>query len=347
VLIFAIFVSSQVESTSAACTFIPDQLFPAFYYVCEFSGAQTTSENDVLDFSGNHVGSRTDADVTHVRFVNSQLAAIPSNVFDVFPNLQIFEAVFVGLNRLNVGTFRNCASLQELRLNENLITRLENGVFKGCQNLVTINLNHNLISLIDANVFVDTQRLSTIRLDGNQLVELPESVFSNSLSLRDIILSNNRLERIFPTQFRGDQYIFGIDLRNNRLTEIPEDAFRGVGATVLYLNNNSISKIGRGAFSGFGTRTLRSGTVDLSNNNIERLSNDIFGVGWSYLVNFFIESNGLKAIERTFFRNFYDPTVTTYGLTFNARGNVCVDQNIQRSQVAPLEDALENCFANF
>lgn len=292
---------------------------PDLWYTCEFSGARFSEGSETLDFSGNHVGPRTNTNVTTVRFVNSQIDVIPSNLFDTFPNLEILQANNVGLKR--VGSLGACLRLQELRLGNNSITRLENGVLRPCGGLRHVNFASNQLNHIDDFVFSDAPRLLTINLSANQI------------------------SRVSISWFREVGYIASVDLSNNKIVELPPYAFRSFGFD-LNLNNNLISRIGYGAFAGFGSSSTRSGSLQLNNNQIKRLTSDIFGLDWSHVIRFLVANNGLVAIERNFFNNF---VVSPLGTSFYAQGNNCVDADFLRLTREQLrtDEQLEKCYSNF
>lgn len=333
----ALAIAAQVGIASASCSFEYEEWW---CYTCTFSGAVVNNENDILDFSGEHIGGRTNANVDRVVFINSQMQTIPSNVFDVFPRLITLEANGVGINRLNVGTLRNSNLLGEIYLNNNTISRLDNGVFRNAGNLRVLRINDNRLNFIGENVFRDLSALQNIQLNGNQLTEIPEKLFQNSASLRNIGLSENLISRITPGLFSGIGSLLSVGLNSNLITDIPAEAFLGLRIANLDLSNNLISTIGTRAFGEVGSTSTRSGGLVLGGNRITRLSSDMFGVQ-SNLVFLDVENNQINAIERNFF------TLLVSSFTFNAQGNVCVNQRFSLTSTTQIAPHLEGCFANF
>lgn len=338
--ILLVFVAAIAFSqVSASCRFFQDDNW--WMYTAECTGVVVNNENDILDFSGQHEANRVNADVQRVVFRQSQLSTIPSSLFDVFTNVQIVEADNVGINRLNVGTLRNCNHLNELILPNNLISRLDNGVFKNCPSILRLNLFNNQLNHIGEIVFSDTPSINSLSLSNNRLVELPERVFQNAGSLRSISLFGNQISKISSNLFRGNPALTSISLDHNQLTNIPEGTFSDLFLASLSLSNNLISTIGRGAFARVGALSTGSGGLDLSHNRITRLSSEIFNGTPSNLVSFNIRNNGLIAIERNFF-DFIHQSVTVF-----SSGNVCIDRDFQLSSRNAVNAGMEECFRNF
>lgn len=314
-------VAAQAALSTACCTFVPDSFFPDTWYTCVCSGAITTADNQNLNFAGAHVGSRTNANVTGVRFVDSQLDSLPANLFTSFPNLETVEANNVGLKTLNVGSLNNCPRLQDLRLGNNSLTRLDNGVLAPCDRLV------DLI------------------LASNNIEQIGDSFFNQAPRLQRINLSRNQIRHISTTWFRGIDNLARVDLSFNKIEEIPPFAFERLGFSSLDLTNNSISYIGFGAFRGFGSYNTRTGAIDLANNQVRRLSNGIFGGDFTQVVRFDIRNNGLYAIERGFLNYFWE--ISSFRNSIYASGNVCVDEDLVRIPMSEMEAPLERCFANY
>lgn len=334
-----IFVAAIAGQASAGCRFFQDDMDRV--YTVECTSVVVTNENDILDFSAQHEPNRGNSDVRRADFRRSQMETIPSNLFDVFPNLQQLSAVNVGMNRLNVGTLRNCGNLNSLSLINGAISRLDNGVFRNCPSLLQVNMGDNQLNFIGENIFRDTPSLHTVMFHNNRLTELPERIFQNAGYLRQIVFSNNQISRISSNLFRGNPALTWINLAHNQLTEIPAQAFSALRIISLSLNNNLISSIGRGAFGNFALTATRVGNLNLNNNRITRFSSDIFNEVPSNLLSMNIRDNGIVAIERNFF-NFVLQT-----LTVSATGNACVNQDFTTARRETVNAGMERCFLNF
>lgn len=285
-MFIALAIAQQITSSSAGCTFIPHPWFPDDFYTCEISGANISNENEVLDFSGTHIGSRTNADVTTVRFVNSQIDVIPSNVFTTFTDMRILEANNVGLKRLNVGSLRNCTSLRELNLADNLITRLENGVFRPCAFL--INLAGNQLTAFAPNLFQRIDNVASVNLSHNHITEIPPNAFRN-IGLVSLNLNHNSISKIGFGAFSGfgtrNIRAGGLQLNNNRMERLTNDMF-GTGwfhVNSFSIAHNGLVAIQRGFFNIFepspaGTSVFAEGNNCIDDNfrlqTLTQLRND-------------------------------------------------------------------------
>jgi hypothetical protein len=331
-------IAAQINSATAGCRFTLGQWDR--HYTCEYTGAIVRNENDILDFSGEHLSNRDNSHVWSVVFSNSQMETIPSNIFDVFPNLDSITAIGVGMNRLSVGALRNCDNLMGLNLAENAITRLDNGVLRNCFNLHILDFSNNKISSIGENVF-NSLPLVEIHLDHNQLADIPERLFQN-MALNILDLSFNRIARISSTMFNGN-WLNTLDLTHNQITHIPDRAFADFRLARLSLNNNLISSIGVGAFSAVGRTS--GGRLLLNDNRITRLNSNVFDGVNSNVVFLDISNNGINEIEDTFFSFMLDARDPT--ITIMATGNSCVNQDFVSVHRASVHRGMATCYANF
>jgi hypothetical protein len=313
------------NQTAANCRFSFagwDRIYTA---VC--SGIVVQSENDIVVFSGQHESGMSNANVQQITFTNSQMETIPSNVFDTFRGLTTLTAQNAGINRLSVGTLRNCQNLLNLDLSFNSISRLDNHVFRSCSSLSRVTINNNQLTTLGAHTFA-LPTLRTIELRNNSIVSLPEGIFSNAGGLDMISLSFNRIQRITRSLFQGN-------------TEIPERAFFDLRLSNLGLDRNLISTIGNAAFGGVGMLSTRAGGLQLQNNRFTRLSSAMFGGHFSNLASIDIRNNGITAIERDFF------TFLEQELSVSATGNSCVNRDFLTSNRGAVNTGMVACFANF
>jgi Leucine-rich repeat (LRR) protein len=254
----------QVALSSAGCRYFFSSIWPEQGYACEYSGARTTHDSDTLDFIGDHIGSRTNLNVTVLRFINSRLDTLPANLFKEFPNLTQLQANNVHLKRLNERSLAGCPRVMlYLELANNSISRLDDGVIS-CTNILEINLSSNHINRIGANVFERSRELTRIYLNNNRLTQIPTNLFSNFERLNQLDLSFNEISDLAPDSFRN----FG----NAR-------SFAGM----LLLGHNKLERLSSNIF---GRTTSYVGTFDASFNQINAIQSSFF--------NLFHEGNTVK-----------------------------------------------------
>jgi hypothetical protein len=338
-VVIALAFASQINAAVPGCRFYEST--ENFMYTCEYIGGIIRNDTDVLDFSGEHLPNRTNLDVRRIEFYKCLMDTMPANLFDTFPNLEVVLAEGVGMKWLEVGTLNNCDHLRELILIQNLFERLENGIFANCKNILRLDFTWNFIRTIGEVIFADTPHLKSINLHDNALQELPERVFQNAGSLRHIDLSLNKIKRISPNLFQGNPDLVTIDLNFNKISRIPDYAFFDLRLASLNLSINAISDIGRGAFGRVGSTNSKSGILDLSSNQIARLSSDIFDGFYSDVISLNIENTFIYAVERNFF-DFFPVQLTVF-----TAWNICVKGDAVFNNRSSINEAFEQCFEAF
>lgn len=117
--------------------------------------------------------------------------------------------------------------LEQLLLNENVITTLEPEAFSGLRHLKILKLNLNKIKMLAANDFQFLQSLEILLIDGNVIESIEDGTFRNQKELRE--LSIGRLEYIYMLHLNLLFYGFPENMQNLRI-----DAYVG---TAIYFGN--------------------------------------------------------------------------------------------------------------
>lgn len=329
-----------VNQASAGCEFFRRPY--TVEYSCRFTGAVVRNENDVLDFSGQHLAGHDNSRVEEITFVDSQLDTFPSNLFEVFPNLSSISANGVGMTRLTEKTLLHCGQLLNLFLSNNAIYSVDDHAFRNCRRLRFLQLASNQISFISENAFRNTPNLNSLYLNDNQLTELPEKVLHNLPRLENVYLDSNRISRLSADFFKGSNNLQVLRASHNQIAHLPVGAFADLLLYELDLSHNLISSIGVGAFSAVAKENFLYGQVSLKNNKLTRLSSEIFNGVQSNVVNLDIRNNRIDAIEKNFL-DFLEPT----RISFWATGNVCVDWDLTSVPPVEVNAVLTRCFRNF
>ena len=178
-----------------------------------------------------------------IRLDENELESIGTGTFA--SEIRNWSVIEISLNQNNIsqiapGAFGKCASLAELYLTSNKLTRLNGTVFFGLGSLKYLDLELNQIDYIAPNTFNATQNLNYLSLQSNRLTEMRGDEFGsfkNLLYFTD--LSDNLIERIAPGAFRHCSNLEHLYLSSNRLKQFEGDEFRFLRSLIqLDLQNN-------------------------------------------------------------------------------------------------------------
>lgn len=109
--------------------------------------------------------------------------------------------------------FQDLAQLENLYLNDNLLSDLPRLAFKGLSRLKMLNLGGNQLTNVSKTWFSDLVELEVLYLDRNQLLYIAEGAFENLTSLITLHLNSNNLTTLpfpvfQPIYFLGRLYLF-------------------------------------------------------------------------------------------------------------------------------------------
>lgn len=135
------------------------------------------------------------------------------------------------LTDLSEGVFRNCKSLKEITLNEQLAT-ISRSALEGCENLVSFTMS-KMLEEIGPRAFYSCTRLATIAFNEN-LRSIADSAFMGC-----------------GGDWRGNGGIESL-VFNDDLETIGDYAFANCGALTSVKFDHALTTIGKGAFSGCG-----------------------------------------------------------------------------------------------
>lgn len=299
----------------------------------------TATVNDFVNLNGNHMASRTDADVTRVTFNHGRMTtAFPVIVYDRFPNL---DTVFITGN-LNVERFsiQRCERLRILSFEgpANAITRLYNTFFVNCVNLQEFLMQRTIVSALDVNLFAGAPNLRRIVIPRNQIQTLPVGIFRGLTRLEHLDIERNQIVTFDAQIFQGLTALRTIQCGQllNRIW--PGSLFSNLPSLVeIDINWSGLQTILPGAF-----RNLPSLEIIRIYGEVRRLSANVFGDTLPRLHTLNINRNQIEAVQRGFFNNI--PAVRTVTATFN----VCINQDLENvASVQPILSAFENCFTRY
>ncbi|XP_019519846.1 PREDICTED: extracellular matrix protein 2-like isoform X1 [Hipposideros armiger] len=315
---------------------IMEQAMPSLPASCLLAQAAIACSNVKM----KHVPALTDPGLTTLYLAENEIAKIPAHTFLGLPNLEWLDLSKNKLDArgLHPHAFKNLTrlkrlnldgnslstvpalptSLQELKLNDNLLQGLQHSSFRGLSQLLTLEVEGN--QLHDGNIFplafqplrnllylrLDRNRLRTIppglpaslqelHLSANVIEEVTEGALNRSRSLSVLVLSNNRLQedRLAPRAWIDLPKLETLDLSHNRLVHVPSFLPRGLRR--LTLHHNRIERI-----PGYVFAHMKPGLefLHLSHNSLR--ADGIHGVSFlglqSSLAELLLDHNQLQAI---------------------------------------------------
>ncbi|XP_020741080.2 extracellular matrix protein 2-like [Odocoileus virginianus] len=316
----------------------PEWVMPSLPASCLLAQAAIACSNVKM----KRVPVLSDPGLTTLYLAENEIAKIPAHTFLGLPNLEWLDLSKNKLDALGLhpDAFKNLtrlkrlnldgnllstvptlpASLQELKLNDNLLQGLEHSSFRGLSQLLTLEVEGN--RLHDGNIspvaFQPLRSLLYLRLDRNQLQTIPpglpaslqelhlgtnvieevrEGTLNHSRSLSVLVLSNNRLQedRLAPRAWIDLPKLEALDLSYNQLVHVPSFLPRGLHH--LMLHHNRIEHI-----PGYVFTHMKPGleTLHLAHNSLRE--DGIHGVSFlglqASLAELLLDHNQLQAIPR-------------------------------------------------
>lgn len=182
---------------------------------------------------------------------------LPTNLFDVLPNLVLIKIRQCSVKSINGNHFKNLPKLKFLELSDNKIgsvdskafadlvslevldlsfnqiQSLDESTFKVLKALKHLQLNNNNIQTLHPKLFGSLSNIEEIRLDFNKIDHLDESIFKNLANLKVIALNDNKLTRIQRLLFRNNSNLTEIVLRNNKIEIFQGDVFERLSKLVI------------------------------------------------------------------------------------------------------------------
>lgn len=187
-------------------------------YTCFLMNQVILSEAEMTEITGIHLDQKTNLDVSVLSSFNSSISIFPSVLIDQFPNLQ--EAYF---QYSNVSSFnsriQNCANLDLININNNLLNSLPAGIFQNCAKLYRLNVQSNLITEIDENAFNGLGNLGYLDLSHNNLDNFNAMSFAPLGNLLGLDLSNNRIVNLNEAMFPFMPLLMELNLLNNVIAD--------------------------------------------------------------------------------------------------------------------------------
>ncbi|KAF7227054.1 toll-like receptor 21 [Nothobranchius furzeri] len=210
-------------------------------------------------------------------------------------------------------------NLQNLRLDENKLSRIDPLAFQNLHQLKSLNLSRNNLSKLSPLVFENLHNLTFLSLSYNKLKEFPDGIFSGVPNLSALHLRENSLKG-FSDIVKSVAHLKNLttlDLCSNQLTSLSHsNASLPRSLNVLYLCNNNLRTLGcKSSFFKFIE------VLDLSNNNL--LPTEAFqGLNLSHVNSLRLNSTRVKIVEFLNASNIYAGHVDFSGTRLNKNSRI-------------------------
>lgn len=205
------------------------------------------SRTHYLYLQNNYISEVTSEpflNATEIRWVNlanNRIHRIDKMVFEKIPALLYLYAQRNQLKEVPGGL---PASLEQLRLGRNRISKIPPGAFSKMGNLTLLDLYHNQLSDSDLgkNIFKDLKSLMQLNLAHNVLKKMPAGVPNNLIQL---FLDRNRIDDIPKDYFNGFTHLEFVRLNHNQLSDkgLPKLVFNISTLLDLQLSHNQIASV--------------------------------------------------------------------------------------------------------
>uniref|UniRef100_A0A336MFS3 CSON000809 protein n=1 Tax=Culicoides sonorensis TaxID=179676 RepID=A0A336MFS3_CULSO len=187
--------------------------------------------------------------VNLVGYLGARMHTMTSDLCDAFPNIEIFNADFLGLEKVEENAFDNCKKLERLYFSRNKLQDddLKPGLFKNNLKLRSLLLEGNQFKKLDLTVFNNLQKLEELRLYRNELEQFELKDLTPLKKLDSLYLEYNQLpdvdEKEILVKFPN---LKEISLCNNakinsaRLKNL-KDFFKAKNVTMKCLNDDKFN----------------------------------------------------------------------------------------------------------
>lgn len=244
-------------------------------YLCEVSSIDFNrdDESQRFVFGGRHIEGRTNADVTHVTILNSQVPFVIPQIFPTFPNLIHLIVNDGGLRRIQSNAIVDARNLQIFTArNNSLLTTVQSNAFAGATNLIQLILNNNAITDVHEKAFVGLQRARVINLTNNFIKRLPDNVFRPARRLQTLFFRNNRIDTIYASMFAHNNIMHQVELQDNQINAVDRRFFTPIRELhwLFMLRNVCVNRSFR-----FGDNELVAAEMKPCFDNFDRMSRDV------------------------------------------------------------------------
>lgn len=224
---------------------------------CEFNNIFMFNTTEVIIIELN---SSIDA----VSFRQSDLHAVPSDIFRKFPRLKHLDVELTQMKVIESDNFLGAVELKYFLSRFNEIEELNFAVFLNCPNLKFIVLQYNLISWIDPAAFDGLNHLEALYLDFNRVKRLTPRVLDWVPNLLHFSMAYNNLSFTPEQLFMRNVKLETLNLGHNLLTSFNDKQFEKLpNLERVQLDHNKLRAL--------DLRTCKSTEISVDKNLLEVL----------------------------------------------------------------------------
>ncbi|XP_076839631.1 uncharacterized protein LOC143484664 [Brachyhypopomus gauderio] len=264
---------------------------------------------EILDLSYNLISHLTCSDFLHLdKLLTLHIYRNDLKLIDncVFLELKSLKSLIISSNKLLriKGYFRSgLSNLQYLQLASNKLSTIHKGDFEFLPNLTRLDLDDNQIQTIQIGAFKNLTNLKILNLQSNKITQkvVCAAVFSGLKSLKVLELNNNYIfyasqkslsEPPFA-QLTSLEFLSIYNQGHDGMVNIPFNFLEGLANLQTFkarnLNINSVHPL---TF----TKTPNLTDLDLSKNELDSLSSDIF-LPIPNLTRLYMAKTGIQSID--------------------------------------------------
>lgn len=197
----------------------------------------------------SNIPAREITSVNLVGYLGARMHTLTSDLCDAFPNIEIFNADFLGLEKVEENAFEKCKKLERLYFSRNKLEDddLKPSLFKHNPRLRSLLLEGNMFKRLDMTVFNNLQKLEELRLYRNELEIFEIKNVTPLRKLDSLYLEYNQLMDVDEKEIiEKFPHLKEISLCNNpkisasRMNNL-KDFFRARNVTVKCLNDDKFN----------------------------------------------------------------------------------------------------------
>ena len=276
-----------------------------------------SSKVTVLDLSSNklaqiHANSFVGLGTLGTLYLRNNNLSYQSLSSGLFENLNDLEFLNLADNMFSIlPTFRDLTNLQELYLENNVITDLTDDLFLGLHKLRILSISSNLLTSITGGVFQDLVNLEELRLNENNISKLSENSFQGLKNLKTLNLWSNNVQEVKKGVFTNLTNLQTLLLISTKLRTMQEGSWEGLFNLIqLHLLYNEITHLYDAFLFGLNNLIILS----LGDNRITTLPNNLFIRSTdeirtevsNKLLFLFLDTNYIQTIPSTFFQGLHN-----------------------------------------
>lgn len=183
-------------------------------------------------------------------FKKTKIPFIPARTFHLMKNIQLINASYSGIEKINEHDFSEAHQLTTLCLSHNKIPELGSFLFSNSSSLRIVDFSHNYIENIQSNTFSQADEIASIDLSHNRIQQLDLDIFSNLRIFGTILLNHNELKTIDSSLFAENKMLNRILLSYNQIITINCTTFSS-SSSYLHLEYNPLNQFDAECFHDF------------------------------------------------------------------------------------------------